>query len=948
MLRSIAFLIFTSSYCILLLQCSLKAVQGFTQNVRFCSVHQKSLMHTARNGMENFQLDGSSLIVSVPVESFFSSSLSRNDGDSRSYYVVELFEKTQLRIGILIRFKFSVSNKEHMLPTRAEIALIDSNFSEANDISFLTVDVGQITTIWTLSHPHHYQKEGQEFLLPSLLSTLAKDYTRAQLSLLQDLPVRTPEITMEKLYNSYKGRGRNHGKNSWYSTLPLSLRENDAMVKRLNQQPRIVSSQQAAAFLYRNNDENSNYQRIAGAIVLYQDAKFGGRFKRVPCVAASFSAHNNNTSPSETSSGVVHIVNGGWLAVDNSLKKAAEGRKFAQHASYGQSRDTFSDDTHNNQTESVNKLASVDTTTKDAVLLTEADERIARKLECLAMGEQIYGMDHKSNGDERMLEVDVRTALQAMSLPVTSEGAQEALITLGRWSKADANSCNSTKTILPWSKDIINAAKEFIEYNEKLKRILLGDKKNLLTRKDLTKFPSICIDSTSTKFRDDAVGVRPRSKELIIEGAGKWEILVHIADVSDLYSPNPITTKFFPSPSSILKLRNVAACRGLSRYDLPYGPLHLLPPILLESLALQTTSMNSANTNDRNPKVMNRCVTFWAYIDERNGTILDSGLERTLISSPISLSYNEASELLSQPLSSLAKNNTRKSNRDVTIALLHIIDRIFSAWATRQLANNEVYQKRQHRLKARELVSQETFEYDKSYSSASFNRTSGHMIVDRALDLYASGVTTLLRQKRARIPRASGAGEARGGRLGTGPLRRYIDGIAQRQALSVLCHYGGPPMTESECKEANNVAAVAYNAIDNYSAIKGVEADGESRMTSSIQMRKRVRNNTNTKSSNIRQQNRDLRLLAGEMAKRSILLMKERNESGGVSGKFVRAMATGRQNEVIISGVGTVVKCKGVEGTLSPGERVVVEIIKLNSEEGRISVKLIERSRNSG
>jgi hypothetical protein len=280
------------------------------------------------------------------------------------------------------------------------------------------------------------------------------------------------------------------------------------------------------------------------------------------------------------------------------------------------------------------------------------------------------------------------------------------------------------------------------------------------------------------------------------------------------------------------------------------------------------------------------------------------------------------------------------------MALLHIFDRVFSAWATRQLAHNEVYQKRQHRLKARELVSQETLEYDKTYSSASFNRTLGHTIIDRALDLYASGVATLLRQKRARIPRASGAGESRGGRMGTGPLRRYIDGIAQRQALAVLCKYGGSPMTEGECKEANNVAAVAYNAIDNYSAIKRTEADDES----SIIKQHRVRNHVNTKTSNIRQQNRGLRLLAGEMARRSIL-SKERNGNdmrGGNSDQFVRAMATGRQNEVIISGVGTVVKCKGVEGTLSPGERVIVEIVKLNAEEGRISVKLVERNGNSG
>jgi hypothetical protein len=178
---------------------------------------------------------------------------------------------------------FSVSNKEQTLPTRAEIALVDSNLTAVDDISFLTVDVGQITTIWTLTHQDHYQKEGNESLLPSLLSTLAKDYTRARLSLLQDLPVRTPEIAMEKLYNAYKGRGRNNGKSSWNSTLSLSLKEPEAMAKRLNQQPRIVSSRQASEFLYSNDNGNSSYKRIAGALVLHQDATFGGRFKRVPC-----------------------------------------------------------------------------------------------------------------------------------------------------------------------------------------------------------------------------------------------------------------------------------------------------------------------------------------------------------------------------------------------------------------------------------------------------------------------------------------------------------------------------------------------------------------------------------------------------------------------------------------------------------------------------------------
>jgi len=55
-------------------------------------------------------------------------------------------------------------------------------------------------------------------------------------------------------------------------------------------------------------------------------------------------------------------------------------------------------------------------------------------------------------------------------------------------------------------------------------------------------------------------------------------------------STNPTTMKFFPSPSSILQLRNAAASQGLSRY-------HLLAPILVESLALQTAAMTSASKN---------------------------------------------------------------------------------------------------------------------------------------------------------------------------------------------------------------------------------------------------------------------------------------------------------------------------------------------------------------
>ena len=872
-------------------------------------------------------LEGNDAMITIPIETFY-------DPSQDFCYVVELFADGELKLGVLIRFKFSASSHEQgcTMPTRAELALIDNSSNNSNSTSISTVDIGQMTTLWPITHPrHHAEQYEQQEMLGALIESLAKSYKKAQQSFLQELPLRAPELAMESLYNSYKGRGRND-KNKNHKNKKIEQIVEKALKKRLLQQTRIACSKQAAQFLY--NSFNSScllHRRMAGAIALGNDAKYGGRFKRIPCMAFSSPPllnSNNNTS-------AVQLINGGWLAVDNSLKKAAEGRKFAERASSSNSK--------TDQDKSTLDLSSANNNIR--VLLTEADERIACKLECLAMGEQHQLSDESLDG-ERMFEVEVRSALQAMSLPISIQGAQDALLLLGRWSQHDTNINNTHNKVIvqPWPKDVMDAAREFIAYNEKVKQIYANNRTKD-QRVDLTRIPSICIDAPKTKFRDDAISVRPRKKERIVPGAGKWEILIHIADLSDLYSPNPITTlATFPNASSISLLRNAAASRGLSRYDLPRGPLHLLPPIMLESLALATTPSSPSRGSDVN--VINKSVTFWAYIDERDGKILDSGLERTLISSPVRLSYNDASELLinSSPrkINEDSNGNIGRSNEEIAAALLRVIDRTLAVWADRIQANNSVYQKRENRFKTKILIQHETHQHDRIHGSSTFQRTPGHVIVDRALDLYANGVTALLRRKGAKIPRASGAGEDRGGRLGTGPLRRYIDGIAQRQALSVLCEYGGSPMTESECLEASKVAASAYNAIDNYSAIKKVDDNGIA------PIQKAVGGNaiSSRSSGSQQQQKRALRLLAREMAKRAELAGdgdKNGSTTDSSIGKIVQAMATGRQNQVIISGVGATAICREVHGTLSPGERVSVQIIKLNPDEGRLVVKLVQR-----
>ena len=51
----------------------------------------------------------------------------------------------------------------------------------------------------------------------------------------------------------------------------------------------------------------------------------------------------------------------------------------------------------------------------------------------------------------------------------------------------------------------------------------------------------------------------------------------------------------------------------------------------------------------------------------------------------------------------------------------------------------------------------------------------------------------------------------------------------------------------------------------------------------------------------------------------------------------IPAMSTGKQSEVVILGVGVVASCKGIKGTLKPGEKVMVKIEKIDKINGRVS-----------
>ena len=251
---------------------------------------------------------------------------------------------------------------------------------------------------------------------------------------------------------------------------------------------------------------------------------------------------------------------------------------------------------------------------------------------------------------------------------------------------------------------------------------------------------------------------------------------------------------------------------------------------------------------------------------------MEAGLERTIISSPRALSFDEATSLLESNADEVPKSmsNTR--------AILSVAERNLALWNKRNVLVNQSALKREKRLRTREMISNELNNASNSQQirddgvGHSFQRSRGHRMVDSSLDLYASAVGTLMKRAKQPIPRLPSAGADRGGRVATAPLRRYIDGIAQKQALSVLCGYG-KPMTLEECKKASKIASRASDNIDNLRSSK-----------QSVIVKDLGKN-----------QQRQVTAL--------YKLARHLSSTGGIQSKNqVKAISTGKNNEVVIVG----------------------------------------------
>jgi hypothetical protein len=760
-----------------------------------------------------------------------------------------------------------------------------------------TVDIGQLTTIWADS-------------------SSSKTSTKPSAKLLNANQINE---VMEQLYKLRVGKGRDYTKGGLTkkqinklaatSSDEPSEREHIAQILRqvVKTGPDFVRLIDSDTILRKMQDNEKqsiqqNQQRSLVAQCLADPHLNGGRFKRWQCL---WVANGKNGYGDEE----VSVVNGGWLVVDQNVRATTEGLQFA----------TQQQPLDSTEKEKVPiKLRATSGKFKNAVELG-SDDRIAHRLECLAMGEE--PVSSSKNGSKSLLEQDVRTTLGAMNLPATPQGAREALVRIGRWT----DNCDGGKAS-PWSRDMLDAAEWYSEMSKRRKQDLLEAIRkgvNLQGRTDLTKLPCVCIDAAKTAFRDDAIGVRPRvsTGRKVNPQASKWEILLHVADVSDIYTDHPdfLTTD---KDGNLKMLRKAASDRGKSRYDLPNGPLHMMPLPVLDALSLEvfkpdwTSTLPVLEQQKQVLPTVNRCITMWVYVDERSGKVLDAGVERTLISRPVGLSFQTATTLLNGKWPSTPSSDGKIDPMASQIkAMLGVANRNIQKWNEYRISTSKRAQAREKRISAYETMSHNVHgssNIRRDDGKDGFRRTLGHLLVDASMDLYGYGLAMLVRKAGGSLPSIIGARDAR---IGTGPLRRYIDGMAQRQVLSILCDYGGPPLSRQECFD---ISKQATDKLNQMSVVTAVKAKAKSSVTSTM-------------------------IISKDKQFQAVRLLSLQMKSLGKNALSMPAVSTGKGSEVLLTDVGAVAICRGIQGTLKPGTRVNVKIESVDSENGSVAAILLSK-----
>ncbi|KAL1499763.1 hypothetical protein AB1Y20_012450 [Prymnesium parvum] len=367
--------------------------------------------------------------------------------------------------------------------------------------------------------------------------------------------------------------------------------------------------------------------------------------------------------------------------------------------------------------------------------------------------------------------------LSALGQPADQEGARELLLRTGQWGSAEGEASGgdalSSAAISPFSAQVLaeahRVAREALERRGRYAEAAApsAQSRRASVRKarehelwtpfrlpELRTPPGGCdgavdlldgrvdlrsrcervyaIDADSTEFRDDAVSYDLESGTL----------MVHIADVASCVDAG--------SP-----LDEVARLRLQSIYASAM-PLHMMPPVLLKSVCLSET-------------LANECLTALLQLDA-TGRVRYCRLVRSVIPPVRALTFAQVDELI------------------VDRSIDSIVHKELRALATLTLQRAHG---RGRGLNRTESTVRWRSVRDGAVKPELILRTPARAMVDELLGMYSYAARgTTRRLNMLRLPQSEHQ------RIGTGPLRRYSDLVAQRQLCAALCGEAGMPASE--------------------------------------------------------------------------------------------------------------------------------------------------------
>jgi len=369
----------------------------------------------------------------------------------------------------------------------------------------------------------------------------------------------------------------------------------------------------------------------------------------------------------------------------------------------------------------------------------------------------------KLRGDEAMTKSEAIAAAAAAAASSVATTSRNGDVTIGK-SNNIVGAFGTTFSVTPWTQDVLDAANSLC-HEVTLKRKDLAEayvggragKRGPSGRMDYRPsselHPVICIDSRKASFLDDAFSLSPDTGEL----------LVHIVDVSEYI-------RRYPSLQETAKDR-------ISTTFLPSGPLHMMPPQLLETLKLST-------------KLPNEVITVAISVEADTGKLLGFRVFPSVVGPVFPIDVNTADELIA----GIGKGSK----------LIGYPEAVVKDLLTAQQLVSKIIESEKWVDVSFSSIQSRSYSLDKrsgTYSTDWVDKTPCNRMINAMLTMYSHSAVKFVESANIDYPVAwenrDRVDNTRIRRFATQPLRNWLAQLQQKQLRSALKLE--LPMTRKDC-----------------------------------------------------------------------------------------------------------------------------------------------------